>query len=346
MFSGTRQHPDITIEQIRGNNLSDSVQFYGSGGLQLNPSALSLEFPICRDLYLSIAVPRERVYTLSISCISGKIYSKEVETAPWLSKKVQVDFASQASEFIPNTDKRGREVFKARLLEIFKTINERVETDGEVRRSLTSPDIRQVIDATIRVDIYPGHKSEYRISLENGENLTFTPEEISGNGKALRVKWLDAYPQNILDITPKGFRTIVNHWAEIAIIHDRETTTDQDSVIEQLQEHLSTLTISTDKSALISSNQGWWEERDSTDTTVWIPSVTITEFLRNHPGQEIITSSQLAKELRRRNILKGVSKTLNAGKISRKCWPFDPEFGGWTRETCVCAPKKTQEVQR
>lgn len=298
-----------------------------------------LEFPICRDLVLRIAVTQEGAYDLTIANSAGPLCSKKTETDPWLSHKVQTDFASQASEKIPTADKHEREVFKSSLMDVFKTINEQVETNVDVRRALNPPDIRRVIAATTQVNIYPGNQSEYRITLENGEHLSFTPEEISGRGNALRVKWLNAYPREILHITPKGFQKIVNNWTEIAEIHERETTNDLDSVIEQLQEHLSTLTISIDKGALVSSEQGWFEETNGTDATVWIPGVKITEFLRDHTGQEPLTSSQLAKELRRRGILKGVSKTLNAGKMSRKCWPFAPVFGGWTRETCISAPK-------
>ena len=204
----------------------------------MTPSNSSPEFPIYRDLRLCIAVPQEGVYALSIANTTGALFSKVVKTAPWRSTKVQVDFASQASEQIPTADKQEREIFKTRLLEAFRVVTETVETNDDVRRGLTPPDIRRVIAATTHVDIYPGHQSEYRVTLENGEHLSLTPAEISGGGRALRVKWLNAYPREMLHITIMGFREIVNYWTEQATEHERETTTDFDSTIEQLQEHL------------------------------------------------------------------------------------------------------------
>lgn len=310
----------------------------------MNRPTAPFELNFYKDFVLQISTPEEGSYVVTIGNSGGPLCSKEMKTAPWLSPKIQTGFANHASDNIPSANKQERDVFKSSLIEALKTINEKVESDDEVMRALTSPDISLVMSLTTLVDIYPGNQSEYRITLENGEHLSFTPEEISGSGKALRVKWLNAYPREMLHISIMGFRQIVNYWTEIATEHERETTTDLDSIIEQLAEHLSTLTISTDKGALNSSEQGWWEESNGTEVTVWIPGVKISEFLRDHSSQEQLTSSQLAKELRRRGILTGVSKTLNVGKMSRKCWPFTPVFGSWTKETCMSAPNKIPGV--
>ena len=311
-------------------------------------------FPIIGDIRMRILPEQNGVFVVEFVSSTQTLYTQTVKTAPWLSQKIQRDFATQLHQHIPIEQRPDLQALKSRLIECFDTIRKQLECNPEVRRTLTSPAVRKVIECTLSVDVYPGQITEYVVSVQNGkttETLQFTPSDVTDNGRALNVKWTNAFPVDPIYIIVKEWREVVEYWTEIAKIHEKETDNEMDYIIERLEEHLSTIIVSIDNSALVSMKYGWWDESQGGKTTVWIPGTVIASFLKDVVGKDGAFSGILAKELKRRNILVSVSKPLRitdraTGKsIVRKCWAFTPDFGMFTRESCVDPSNVPREVK-
>lgn len=311
-------------------------------------------FPILADISMRIVPTQNGVFIVEFRDSTQTLVSHSVKTPPWLSVKIQRELVGQLHQHIPPEHRPDLQVLKSRLIECFDTIRKKLESDPDVRRNLTSPNVRKVIECTVSVDIYPGQITEFIVTVLNGdseETLQFTPSEITETGKALNVKWLNAFPKDPIYTTLQEWREIVGYWTETATIYDKETANELDYIIERLQEHLSTIIISTDDTALVSMKYGWWDESSSDMVTVWIPGAMIATFLKDIVGKDGAFSGILAKELKRRNFLTTVSTPLRitdrtTGKsIVRKCWAFTPEFGQFTRESCIDPARAPKEVK-
>ena len=299
----------------------------------ISSQSSDLEYPILRGITIRLTGGESGDYVVEFWKKNLMLFTRSFKTPPWNSVKIQADLASQLQKSIPENDRLDQNVLKSKVQDYFSTIKETFEENSTEARVLFSPHVRQVLETTKSVDVYPGDQVEYVVEIEIGEekgSLQFSAQELHDSSKIFSIKWLNAFPKRPLHVSKKEWMQIVESWAKKAVVHEREEMNEIEIIIERLQEHFSGWTITPAKQSLISMRSGWYE-KDGLNETVWIPGAVILGFLREI-GKEGSFAGRLAKELKRREILRTVSRAIRiegpiTGKpIVRKCWAFDPAF--------------------
>jgi len=288
-----------------------------------------IDIPLYGEVAISI-VPGARSFTTTLQRGESTIFRMDSKTKPWSSTKIQNDFASQAYDRIDGGSRLEKQAFKKKVLEAFEFVREQIETDPNTKHALTAPPVQRVIDATTRVDAYPSENTFYLVKIEeNGvkKELQFTVGDVSEMDKKagiLNKKWLNAFPNSPLDATPDDSKEIRDAWLDIAEIHDMETITEIDTLIENLRERCGTVRAFKDRKLVTDpSCEAYYDE---VEEIVYVPTDIVTALLKEQ-GKEHLTA-KLSGELRHMGYMaRGTQqKRIVPGSSAKRVWPLYAAF--------------------
>lgn len=288
-----------------------------------------VEIQVYGDIVISIT-PENRKFTTALIQGGRPVFWTDSRTKPWLSDKIQNDFISQAYDRLDENGRLEKTQFKKKVHNAFFALREEIENNPKTKRSLTSPVVIRVNDATERVDAYPSEKTYYIVTVAEKtikKEVMFTASEFAEMGSkasCLNQKWLNAFVVGPLDATVDDAREIRDLWLELAEIHENESVTEIDTVIEKLRIRCEAVRAFTDIS-LITNVEGdaYYDEKEE---VVYVPSEIITTLLKELGKEHLV--GRLSGEMRHLGYMVGPSKKkrLIRGEGPKRVWPIYPAF--------------------
>lgn len=291
-----------------------------------------VEIPIYADVTISLS-PNERKFITALIQGGRTVYWAESRTKPWLSPKIQNDFISQGYDRLNENGRLEKTQFKKKVQNAFFTLRNEIENNPKTKRSLTSPTVIRVIDATKRVDAYPSENTYYIVTVaEKGlkKEITFTAAEFAEMGSkagCLNRKWLNAFVVDPLDATVEDGREIRDTWLEQAQIHEEETVTEIGTVVEKLKIRCEAVRAFPDKSLVMNiEGDALYDENEG---IVYVPSVIIADFLKELGKEHLV--SKLSGEMRQLGYMAGASRKrrIIRGGAPVWVWPIYLSFANF-----------------
>lgn len=295
---------------------------------QFDPSD-GIEIPIYADVVMSIT-PGVRKYTTALVRRGKALFRMDSKTKPWLSTKIQSDFISQAHSRLEPDERLEKQTFKKKIAGAFTIIREKIENDPNAKRALTAPAVMRTIDATLSVDAYPSENTFYLVSITEGgvkKEIQFSAGEISEMGikpSTLNRKWLNAFPRGPLDATPDDAREIRDAWLDIVEIHEEETLTEIDNIVEKLRVKCEGVRAFKDGETITEVDKdAYYDEREG---IVYVPSVIITALLKELGKEQFM--AKLSGEMRHLGYMaRGtMKKRIVPGVQPIRVWPIYAAF--------------------
>jgi len=272
----------------------------------------------------AVITPENGGYRVEIQEDDKTVYTKISKTAPWLSQQIIHEIANRSHQNLNPDSRPEPERYKKALSTAFTKLSTHLEKDTELKQSLSDPVVRQIIEQTEHVTIFPGEKTSLQVTLA-GRKLSFSAREISmRDSTAFNERYFNEFfcP---LDANRNEWKEIRDYWCQVAVIEEKHSETRMDMAIENLTDFLSDeLVFYTDRDRVNGYETGYFNEQEG---TMWVLSIAIERFIEKYDSR--LQPGELGKELLARGITTKPAKKeryRNLPGILRNTWRFKPDF--------------------
>lgn len=311
-----------------------------------------LAFPTIRD-YVEVSIRGD--VSLRITPFPGgyaivartgrgdQIYRHGAKTPPWRSDKIIADTTAGIAEAMARGGHGAEADVRGWVGAAWDAIRDLIHNDPDAEIAVQSPTVKKALENLLDVLIQKGETTLTEVVYDVAEarvSLEFDAKSYTGNAACLNERWYNAFAPDEISADKDDWATIKRFWGRVAEITSTEGYSSWDGIIEQLQEHLTGVHFRRELRDLVVSGFAFYDDNGAylegyatngprIGGVIWIPSSTMREFIERY-GRDIQSPTAFAKILRSRGILlegtRSVSIRSDGRVMSRRAWPFDPQF--------------------
>lgn len=268
--------------------------------------------------------PENNGYQVEILEGETPVYRKVCKTPPWISQQIIRELANNShAELNPNA-RPEPERYKKALITAFSELKTLLETDVNLKRSLSDKVVLDIIQKTEGVVIYPGEITSMEVIFD-GKNMCFSAREIAmRDATAFNERYFNEM-LTPLDATNSEWKEIRDYWCEIAVVQEKQGDTRMNLAVEALADFLSDeMVFFTERDRITGPDTGFFNEKEG---TMWVLSLSVRRFIENYDFR--LAPSKLAKELLAQGCTTRTSKKERYRNLPgnlRNTWRFKPDF--------------------
>ena len=283
----------------------------------------TIPLPVLGAISATIA-PENNGYQVGIHEGENTVYTKFCKTPPWISPQIIMELANRSHAEL-NPDARPEpERYKKALARSFSELNTLLETDRDLKRSLSGKIVIDIIKKTEQVVIYPGETTALEVTLD-GKKLCFSAHEIAMQDAGVFNERYFNEMLTTLDATRSDWKEIRDYWCETAVVQEKQSETRMDLAIEALADYLSDeMVFYTERDRVTGPETGFCNEKEG---TMWVLSLSVRRFIENYDPK--LPAAELAKELLARGCTTRPSQKERYPNLPgniRNTWRFTPGF--------------------